>query len=208
MTEKTRKIIAREFLIFIVALIIGFLIIFGTLCYNFILQIKEKNIQQTINEKGKLADSLAKSYNIKTFKDKDYISRVYSALNDIGENSNNFKSEDTFRKIILNDSVYQKSVYHLLQNKIEGFTKSFMEFTNSLKIQLTQDDINKKVQSRAIETEINKLTQKGINLQNSYLNTKEKIKISLYIFLLTILFLFPLRYLVYATNWSIKTLKK
>lgn len=136
------------------------------------------------------------------------ISRVYSALNDIGDNSNNLKSENTFRKIILSDSVYQKSVYHLLQNKIEGFTKSFMEFTNSLKDQLTQDDINKKVQSRAIETEINKLTQKGINLQNSHLSTKEKIKISLNIFLLAILFLFPLRYLVYSTKWSIKTLKK
>ena len=104
MSEKAKKIIAKEFLLLLSVIIIVFLSYVGVNSYNWFLRIKYNKVQRTIDLKLQFSDSLAFAYDIRTFKDKDYISRVYSTLSDIDDNTLKHMSEANFRKAILIDT--------------------------------------------------------------------------------------------------------
>jgi hypothetical protein len=62
MNLKTKKIIAREFLVFIISLSIGIIAFLGTYVYNSFYQRQIDNINQQISAKELLADSISNAY--------------------------------------------------------------------------------------------------------------------------------------------------
>jgi hypothetical protein len=65
MKHQTKKVIAREFIVLILTLVITLLAFLGTAVYNAFLNSKITPLRESFNENVKQADSLARSYNSK-----------------------------------------------------------------------------------------------------------------------------------------------
>ena len=212
MNIKNKKIIAREFLILIAVTTVGLLSFLCTYFYNWNKSSQVKKADEKIVYQTHLADSLSKSFKDKTIDGKDYISRVFFALNHISDEygiPNHFTySEPDFRQKILTDKNFRDSIYRTFQNKVEGFTITQPQFDSSIDKQLTADDISKQKQSQEILQSLKVIRNEKEKTSSSILTYNEQVVFGLKVLILTAFLFFVLRFVFYAINWSIKTIKQ
>ena len=208
MTEKIKKLIAKEFLILLTVIICVILSFVFAMCYNWFFGFKYNKIKTEILQKKKESDSLAAEFDIRITNGKDYISRIYYALSEEHLINNMNSSENNFRINILSDTVYQNNIYLLLKNNIDGFSRTLLEFKNLIKFSLTIVMIENKNKSNRLKKEIRELEVKQTGIMESFLSKSQIESIILNVLLVSVIILFPFRYIILSTKWSIKVLKK
>jgi hypothetical protein len=211
MKIKTRKVIAREFLVLVSVTILGLFSFLLTYPYNWHLSSKLAEIDNNVSLEKDLADNLSKSFDSKTINGKDYAYRVYQTIK---ENTVEFAiqefsySQSEFRQKILSDKTFQENIYSTLQKNIEGFVKSRIEFDSCLKSQLTAIDVKNKKEAEIIRDRTNKAKFLKEKVLLSMLTFNEQISVAVRTIIYSALILFLLRYFFYAVRWSINTLKQ
>ncbi|MEZ4826981.1 MAG: hypothetical protein R3C61_11995 [Bacteroidia bacterium] len=210
MTSKQKKIIAREFLIFIAALGISVIAFIGTYPYNYFLNRKIDRIKE---ETKSLKDRIYKleiAYNQKTEKQRwFYNESVRKGINgnfryssQLWERLEELQKSDS---IIFNwNNVWEKELIEIIQDI--GF-KNGEEFNRFiLDNSVANEDSNDKVNE--IRRKVNSIEKTIWGLKSRILDTKEQIRFGLIFFAIISTIAFPIRYLFFAIRWSIKTLKE
>lgn len=214
MRLKTKKIIAKEFIILIIAIAIGLLSFVGTYIYNYLTINKENNLQKTIENKSLLADSLHKSYSSKDEKQKWF----YNALNDkIDISGSEYNTYDKlwklFQNILAKDSIKIRYDKIWTSKQREIFASTGFETSEKLESFLknnrfTQTDLDDNQKSLQIFSEVKSLKTKKDQVKNSVLNSNAQIKFSFRVLMIALIVLFGFRYIFYAIKWSVSTLKQ
>ena len=211
MNIKFKKIIARELLIFIIVLVIGFISFLCTYPYKWIKLSQLETDNNIISFQKQLADSLSEPFDHKTINGKDYLSRVYSALQlkAINHQINDFNYPDTiFRTKILTDKNYRYYIYKTIVKLIGGFDVTKPQFDEAINQQLTLEDIEQKEKSNRILENLKELVYKKQQTSASILTFNEQLSFGIKCTIIAIFLLFILRYLFYSITWSIKTLNQ
>ena len=212
MKHNTKKIIAREFLILTLVLILALLCFFGTYLYNYYRESQSDKLKKIITEKTKLVDSLSHSYNLKNktqnlFYDKfkakftdakeDSKEKVWNRLNDLAvKDSIKFKWEHSWEKEVV------------AFNREQGFNtpEEFKEFIEANRINTSE--IENYTKSINLNQEISTLNSEKNEAENKVLLFSEQIDFAIKSLLLFAVIFFGLRFLFYGIKWSIKTLKQ
>lgn len=230
MKLQTKKIIAREFLILIVTVIItsiSFVLIYP---YNSYRQNQLDKLTDTIYSKTKLADSLANSYNMWSIQQqKDPLKDLYDEFN---SQLNLAKNYDEFKQV-MSDQKNRQVFFNEFNPKI-NLAKSFDEFDEALgfkKGNQSQDDPFTKYGGKAIavdnndpfakyggkiiSTSSNKIYNEidSLNKSKEYIHSKifssqEQIHFATITFIIFLSLLFIVRYIFLGIKWSIKTLQQ
>lgn len=214
MNKKIRKIIAREFLLLLVLIVLGSLIVLSVFPYNAYQRNQVVNLNSEIGLKEKQTNSLHKTVNEKIKNQEWFFVKVSSEFDIANSEYSELKTLwPLLQRIAENDSTayrwnnkwenslieFHKSIGFKNPEELESFIEQ-----NSV---YSKDSIDLK-KSNEIRIEI-----KGLNTRKSDLkrkifteSDKENMAIGIGIILFGILFLS--RYLFYAIKWSIKTLKE
>ncbi len=152
MKLQTKKIIAREFLVLIVTVIIASISFVLIYPYNSYRQNQLDKLTDTIYSKSKLADSLANSYNIWSIQQqKDPLKDLYNEFN---SQLNLAKNYDEFKQV-MSDQKNRQVFFNEFNPKI-NLAKSFNEFDEALgfkKDNQSQDDPFAKYGGKIISTD-------------------------------------------------------
>lgn len=216
LSVRTKRTIAREFLLLLLTILIAlcsYLIMAGI---NWRYESKINTIEENTVSHKILADSLSSRYIAKTINGKDYISRVYLAVSETMPGVDKYgiprlvkftMTEAEFKHAMLSDKQYRQEIFDFLMWNLDGFTKNITEFETALKEQLTEKDIEDYNQSKVHYGKIYK-SKADINvLKSSIIQEQEKNSITLKILIFGFIIIFAVRYLFYAIKWSLATLK-
>ena len=214
MNNKFKKIIAREFLIFLVMLILGIVVFLCIYPYNSYRENQIEKVNKSITEKELLADSLHKSVNKKIENQEWFFDKVSNEFDIINTEYSELKSLwPILQRIAENDSTEYRW-NHKWEKSLIQFHKS-IGFKNAQELEnfIEQNSINSKdsVQlgkSTEIRKEIAKLTKQKDRLKRKVFNDYEKEGFAIGIGVVLFGILFLLRYLIYAVKWSLRTLKE
>lgn len=207
---ENRKLLAREFVYFIICLIIsilGFLFVFP---YNYITQNQSSNFAKQVVEKNILINSIQVINNKKTE------AQLYFTVNLKKEYPNyrdrtNSELWNAFYRIVEVDSVKHKW-------KKKWTTSLFVNFITKMGYK-TPEEFTKFIKTNIINSsdidliEKNKKDVKFLKSQqlkkyNNFIELKEQFRISLFVLMISFFIFFILRYLIYGTKWSMKILKE
>jgi hypothetical protein len=211
MDDKKKKIIAREYIMLMIILLIGALTYLSTVLYNVILQNKIDKVNERIEINNSQIDTLIQIYRQKS-NNQDSLYKKFKEEFDVSH----LKTKDAFwtrtehvARIdsfsILWKTKWDKSIISAIQNM--GFLtpddlKSFI-IDNSY----TLDDLK----NDSTATEIKKYNVDLLNnlslKKGKILTRRDQIKIAVSILIISFILLFIIRYLIILLRWSIKTLK-
>lgn len=214
MNIKTKKIIAREFLIFLICVVIALVTFLTIYPYNYFKRNQIDSLTKEISEKKLISDSLSKSYKLKTekqfwFTDK-YISKFDLPRN---KDYNNAKVWNRLYEIAKSDSVRYKwektwDKELIAFNKELGFDtpQSFQNFilTNIIYTK----DIEQNKAAEKINSEVDILQNKMSETYKKIVSTESQLRTAGLAFIISVVILFLFRYLFYGIKWSIRTLKQ
>ena len=213
MNLKKRKIIAREFLILLLVVVLGFIAFACTYPYNYFLNSSVSKLNSEIISQEKQLDSIEEPYKNKIAEQK----RVYegwmkndkldrSAYRDFREHwarleylhkqdSISFKYNNVWNKVVID---------HL---KNMGFTNASQlnEFIGANSI--TEIDNKTETKSKQLKDKIFNLREKYRNKKEEILHFDDQMDFALIILLFGGILAFPIRFLIYGVRWSINTLK-
>ena len=214
MNKRVKKIIAREFLILLVLIVLTSLVFVCVYPYNSYQKNKIEKIDSSINEKEKLTENLHKSVNEK-IKEQEWFYEKVSSEFDI---TNSEYSELKTLWPILQRIAENDSTEYRWNNKWE---KSLIDFHKSIgfkngkeleafieKNSISSNDSIQLKKSEKIRAEIGKLKEQRTELKYKTLNDNDKLDLVGGIGLALFGILFILRYLIYAVKWSLRTLKE
>jgi len=210
MKPKVKKIIAREFLIFMSVILIGLLSFLGTYLYNWKKKCLAKNQENFIKLQSKMADNLSRPFNEKIKNGKDYNARIYITLidnSDIHELPIQKYEESEFRRKIQTDTSFRGIIFKLFKERLENFNKNKLQFDNLIDNPPTKKEIDDKKKADQIQTKLKSIKLEKDEIIGSILLFEEQTSITLRITSLIFFLVFFLRYLFYAVRWSIKTIK-
>ncbi len=210
---RKEKIIAREFLLLITCAATFLLAFFGTFPYNYFIKNQINNLE-IISQS--LSDSVRKTQ--VNFGSKiNEQERFFKISKKNGWHINHRNSKELWSKLtklidtdsikIKWDNEWGSEFKKELDNEM-GFKKA-SDFENYIKnnaLTLTEEEENRRTES-FIE-EINAAEFKIEAKKRKLLNDEERLRFSFLILFVTILLIFPLRYLLYGIKWSINILKK
>ena len=208
-----KKIIAKEFLYFIVIIVLTLLTYFSTFAYNFFKSEQIDKTTTTIFEKNKMKDSLYLSYSSKIKNKKWFFEKFASEFN-ATEEDNSWKKEiwNRLEYLAKKDSIKQK--WLTWDNDLIEFHKKIgqntaKELTNFVTNNtLSASDIKNQKKVAKINDEINYLEKSKKVKSIQILSDNEKIDFGIKSLLVFIFILVILRHLIASINWSLKTLKK
>jgi hypothetical protein len=214
MNIKTKKIIAREFLIFLICIAIGIVTFLTIYPYNYFKRNQIDGLTKDISEKRKLSDSLSKSFRLKTEK-QFWFTDKYTSKFDLPKDKdyNNAKLWDRLYEIAKSDSVKYKwektwDKELIAFNKELGFDtpKSFQDFilTNIIYTK----DIEQNKSATAINSEVDIIQNKISETSKKIVSTENQIRTAGLSFIIAVIILLFLRYIFYGIKWSIRTLKQ
>ena len=214
MNKKTKKIIAREFLIILIMIALGLLIFVCIFPYNSYQNKQINKIENSISKKEKTTDSLHKSVNAKKKNQEWFFNKVSSEFDITNSEYSELKTLwPILQRIAENDSTEYRWNNKWEQSLIDfhkgiGFKNAqelekFIE-TNSLN---AKDSIQLE-KSTLIRNEILGLKKRKIELENKVFDEYDRMDLLAGIGIILFGILFILRYLFYAVKWSIKTLKE
>jgi hypothetical protein len=190
MKQKTKKIIAREFLILLGTAILFFIIVGGWSFLEYRNGEKEKKYENQITQIiEKTKNEPLKLEVFHYFNTEVYGSGKIDNLNEFINADLSNEYTNGMYDLIENDT------YHSLKKPTEDLNKE--EFYNKLK-----NDNNSKLILKEVEPIYNRLveTQKSI-LHKNFIDTEAIISILFFVFFIT-------RYLIYTIKWSLIQLKK
>ena len=205
-----KKILAREFVFFIICLItfiLSFLFIFP---YNYITQNQSANLVEEISKKNTYIDSL-QDINIKKTETQKYFTNNYiKEFDGVSDSETNTELWNILERIVKADSVKYKWKNKwektLVNFNIKMGYKSPEEFTKFIKSNLISSSDLELIEKN--KKEIKFLKSQQLEKQNDFIEINEQFRISLFVLLISFFILFIIRYLVYGTKWSLKVLKE
>ena len=215
MDIKTKRIIAREFLIFILAIGISIISFLLTFTYNYYLNNEIKKASSAIIIEQNNADSLMKPFELKKIKlDKiqNNIKDLYSIMNS-SSLKGSFSSYEEL-SIYLSEEKNVKDIFEGIISYKE-FKKLFLGYDDFFSLvgtneaeKLTKSDSLNYHKGKILLEEINSIEKNKKSYYSKLLSLKEQLMFSLYTFFVLIIFLFIFRHIYYAIKWSFYTLKK
>lgn len=207
-----KKIIAREFLILMVCALVFGLAYLGTLPYNYFVNSKIYNLE---NESQSLRDSietLTKSFSDKIEKQKWFYEKSNEKVN-YGERKNETEVWQRWSELEKVDSidilwsnrwdVELRKIFNDLGFENSKELKQFIK-SNSL----STDEINQNNSVISLNDELDEINSRIRTEKYKVLDADEKTEFALACLIIFGILSFPLRYLIYAIRWSIKTLKQ
>lgn len=209
-STNNKKILAREFVFFIICLVIFILSFLFIFPYNYITQNQSANLVEEIHKKNTYIDSL-QDINIKKTETQKYFTNNYiKEFDGVSDSETNKKLWNILERIVKADSVNynwkNKWEKTLVNFNIKMGYKSPEEFTKFIKSNVINSSDLELIEKN--KKEIKFLKAQQLEKQNNFIEINEQFRLSLFVLLSSFFFLFILRYLVYGTKWSLKVLKE
>ncbi|HMT00408.1 MAG TPA: hypothetical protein PKA12_16765 [Saprospiraceae bacterium] len=214
MNLEIKKTIAREFLILIFSLSIGFVSFLCTYPYNTFKRYKKEQINSEIIKKNKLYDSISALYISKIENQEWFFNKLVSNYSLIRETKYNTR-EKLWKR--LNTLASKDSIKY----KWDFSNKDFLDFHNEigfsdpealqtfiLKNRLSKKDSINYNTGKAIKLEINELGKNMRQTERNILSFKNQIQTGKQTFFICVILLFGIRYLFYSIAWSLNVLRK
>ena len=210
LTMQTKKIIAREFLMLVLLVLLSSIFYFSTFVYNYINENQKNQIKTEINKHKIIKDSLSRIIEQKKYA-QDWFFKEVTNEYDVYNTQTSQSLWDRFVVISKNDSIKVKWNNKWKEDQITDFFKkigfsnadSLQKFINNFSY--TDLELTSVRKLDSINNEINILNKTNnttiILSHNQQLNYLEKALLVLFVFL------FAFRFFFYAIKWSIKTLK-
>lgn len=212
MKLETKKLIAREFLLMLIVIGISVIVFISTFAYNSYKKGKYTTLQNEIILKEKTNQQLSHSFTQK-FENHAWL---YNVINENFDLSNSGYDDpeklwERFNVLIVKDSLRYKYVHNTkVKRSFElaglsnvGSVEKFIKQNTLTSIE--NSNIKSFVKNRKI---INSLKSKTKKIRVSILTNIEITKRSLMLLFIGLVIIFPLRFLFYSINWSIKILKQ
>ena len=209
-----KKIIAREFLILIVVVVCGSLCFLCTYPYNYHIKKEIEKLNTKISRKTILKDSLKATYFEKQEKQDWYLNNFINEFS-IYKSRTSEKLWKRTQILTNNDSI--KILWENTWSKDKQIISFFNKigFSNPIELQnfikdnsfLKLEKINKN-QTISLEKEIQNLNNSKIDKIHKVLSYNKQIEFLKNSVCLLFIILFGLRYIFYASKWSLKTLKE
>jgi RNAse (barnase) inhibitor barstar len=214
MKLQTKKIIAREFLLFLCCIGGGLIVFLFTASNNSLKKSKLDKLQNEVNLSEKNNQNLSNSHNKKietqawffnkTNKKFDLLNSKYNNPDKLWERLNILIQKDSLEYKYKNSNGLRESF------RIAGFenfesAKKFIQKNNLNTVEISSIQQYAKTKSKS---KIIKLKSKIKEVKRSLLSENKQIDISLYGILLSFIFIFPLRHIFYSVSWSFKILKQ
>jgi hypothetical protein len=214
MNIKTKKIIAREFLLLLLSIAIAIFTFLFIYFYNYFEQIQIDSFKKDISVKKSISDSLSKSYTQKSEK-QFWFTNKYASKFDISINGDytNAKLWNRLYEIAKSDSmkfIWENSWPKELITFIKelGFETPEIFQSFILNNMLNSKDLEKDREAQKINLETELLETKIDESYNKIVIPENQIRTAWVSFIIAIIVLFFLRYVFFGIKWSIKTLKQ
>lgn len=214
MNFKTKKIIAKEFLLLVTTIILSLLVYSFTYLYNYLQKNKVKSLEGNIIKQQQIADSLIIKYDQKTANQEWLHTKLINEYN-VGTDPN-YSTKGMWSALIRiaeNDSITIR-----WQTKWENGINSFFRkqgFNNAedLKIfilanKISEKDIENKKKGDVVRTQIIHLENEKNKISRAMLSSYKQLQIGLWTSICLFIVLFLFRYLYYSIKWSFKTLNQ
>ena len=213
MKLQTKKIIAREFLLLMLAIGIGLIGFLCTYLYNSYQRNKAQKLSDEITTKESIADSLSKPFDIKSKQihllyekfnanENVFPTDYESFLKNTWTNLSKLELKDNIAKSIKWDPRFKQLLRDVGFNSSEEL-QNFIEENR-----LTKDDTLNSQIAKSYQQEIRLLESKRTDYNSYLLAFKGQIDFGICVFCISLIILFASRYIYYAIKWSIKTLKQ
>lgn len=212
MQINTKKIIAREFLLFLSCLTIGILTFSGTYVYNYIKRAQIESLSKEVDNKILLSEKFSKAYTDKTDKQFWYTKQYTSHFNNYGDYPNAKLWKDLYELAKTNkvksgwENTWKEEFVSL--NRHIGFEtpeslQAFILENMVYQTDLENKELSEKAYSEA-EGARNQISRKSIEI----LSPKNQLKTAGMATLIAIMVLFVFRYLTYGVKWSLNILRQ
>lgn len=215
MNNKIKKIIAREFLLLIFALLIGVLTYLCVYPYNAYKRYKIESYSASVVEKTKLSDSLSRVFNAKQHKHSWFFYKVSDSFDITTDTILNTKDKlwKRFDRFSQNDSIVYRWKNKFNQEIIEFFKSigfKTPEYLNEFIVRnrISKLDSSNFILSNTLKKEVEKINIYKIVNTNQILTKEQQVKLTLKVFLYALILIYGVRYFIYAILWSIKTIKQ
>ena len=214
MQLKTKKLIAREFIFFLITSLLILITFSGTYIYNYTQSNNAAKFDTVILNRRSMADSLANPYKTK-LKNQQWFYDKNNEVVDLKTTDFNtpyklwrrldYLSANDSIKIKL-DSFWTPEIKALLVAIDFDDPEKLISFID--KNRITQDDSTDFNNAVLINTEVGKLKEGRAVYTNKILSLHQQIRFTLWVSLVLFIGLFGSRYLFYAIRWSIQILKQ
>lgn len=208
-----KKIIAREFLLFLGCVLISSLAFIGTYPYNYSIDSKIDKLEKDIIPLTIAIDSLEKPFNAKLSKQKWFfeefqkntvLKQSYRDSKELWQRLEYLHKKDSIEynwNNVWNNALldYNRSVGFKNPTQFDKFIKDNSLNDSELKIATNTETVRVKVAN--FESQIPKLWHKILDI-------KDQLNFALIFLIITGVIAFPIRYLFYSVKWSIRTLKQ
>jgi hypothetical protein len=214
MNIKAKKIVAREFLIFIACITIAIMTFSTIYLLNYCKEYQIHSLSRDIDTKSDFSDSLSRPYRLITKKQFEFTEKYKSRFDFYTKQDySNVKIWDKLYDIAKSDSIkykwettWDKELVTFIKELGFHTPESFKTFI--LSNNLSKDDIKRNQEATKINLEINILLNNRSGISNTIVSTNNQLKISVFAFLISLIILFIFRYIFYGVTWSIRTLKQ
>lgn len=196
MNLRSKKIVARELLIILFIVIIGFLAFVMIYPYNSYQKTKAVKLKNEISEKANQVDRLNKIL---------YPSQI-EHLYEVTKEAGLFFHKDTLTNLLLRNP---RSVYSVISSdkELKNLFLDYSDFENILGLS-TNNVLTTNISKRdSLQELLNMLKHKEAITSKKILTRQEQLRFTLMIILSAAIVLILLRYALYVIKWSIKTLQ-
>ncbi|MDP4267815.1 MAG: hypothetical protein Q8880_10340 [Bacteroidota bacterium] len=213
MKLQIKKIIAREFLILTIVIVIGLIAFLGTFPYNYYNHSQIEKLSLIIISKTNHADSLSKSFDLKDEKQRWFFKMFIGNISDTSQYPYNTKEKlwkltDYLARVdsikIKFGKIWSKELIDIFKSMGFFSPEVFHKFIESNRINSL--DLDNKKQAKKIIKEISLLKDRKSKYENNILSYYQQIYFGIWMLILSSILFFILRYLLYAIKWSIKIL--
>ncbi|MCR9066736.1 MAG: hypothetical protein NXI00_22390 [Cytophagales bacterium] len=207
-----KRIIAREFLLFLGCVLISSLAFIGTFPYNYSIDSKIDKFEKDIIPLTITIDSLETPFNAKVSMQKRFFEEWqkntdladYKDYNEIWQrleylhkkDSIEYKWNNVWANTLLE---FYRSVGFKNPSQLDKFIKDNSLNDSELKIATETETVRVKVAN--FESQIN-------NYKNEILDIDDQLNFAFIFLIITGVITFPIRYLFYSVKWSLRTLKQ
>jgi len=212
MKLRTKKIIAREFLVLIICSLVSILYFIGVLIYNYRLDSQRDDLSSKITTFEQKIDSLVRPFKSKVDNQEWFFNESEKrVLQSRHENVDQLWSRLSYLSKI--DSIIYKWHNYWNDDVINGLNEMGFKSGKDFDLFITKNSLTQN-ESKVYETvlifkeKISELSSKTYSIDKKYFEYEDQIKSSLSVLLIIGIISFPIRYFIYAIQWSYRTLKQ
>jgi len=212
MKLRTKKIIAREFLVLIICSLVSILYFIGVLIYNYRFDSQRDDLSSKITTFEQKIDSLVRPFKSKVDNQEWFFNESEKrVLQSRHENVDQLWSRLSYLSKI--DSIIYKWHNYWNDDVINGLNEMGFKSGKDFDLFITKNSLTQN-ESKVYETvlifkeKISELSSKTYSIDKKYFEYEDQIKSSLSVLLIIGIISFPIRYFIYAIQWSYRTLKQ